>query len=53
MRSGKQLLWIMLAAVFALSLWLLNIELTYRRNVRHMPAAFQPHRHVVTHLWKA
>jgi hypothetical protein len=53
LRKKKQVLWIVLAAVFAFSLWLLNIELTYERNVRHMPAEFQPYRHVITHSWKA
>ena len=52
MRMGKPIVLMMLAALFVFGLWLLKIELTYERNVRDMPAAYVPHRHTVTRLWK-
>jgi hypothetical protein len=43
----------MLALVLLPALWILKIEITYERNVRHMPAAFRLQRHTLTRLWKA
>jgi hypothetical protein len=53
LRNRKRVLWIMLAVLVALAGWVVNVELTYERNVRNMPAAFQLHRHIITRLWKA
>ncbi|HUI84226.1 MAG TPA: hypothetical protein VL240_08380 [Candidatus Binatia bacterium] len=44
---------VLLAAVAVSVLWALRVEITYRRNVRHLPASFRFRRHVVTRLWKA
>jgi hypothetical protein len=51
MMRSKQILWTVLAVAAASALWVLNVELTYQRNVRHLPAAFQPRRHVITRVW--
>jgi hypothetical protein len=42
-----------LALVLLPALWALKIEITYERNVRHIPAAFRPEHHALTRLWKA
>jgi len=44
LRYRKHLLWIAIAAALASALWLLNVEITYERNVRHIPTNFRvPH----------
>ena len=43
----------MLALVLLPALWVLKVEITYERNVRHIPAAFRRQRHAPTRLWKA
>ena len=53
MHNAKRILWIMLAVTIVLALWGLNIELTYERNIRHMPTSFQMERHVITRLSRA
>jgi len=50
---AKRLACVLLLAIAAGALWVLKVELIYRRNVRHMPASFQYRRHVITRLWKA
>lgn len=47
------MLWALLALVMLPALWVLQIEITYARNVRHIPAAFRSHPHAPTRLWKA
>ena len=48
----KPSLWLLLAIVAVLGLWLLNLEITYRRNVRNLPTDFQPRRHTINRIWK-
>jgi len=48
----KPILWLLLAIVAALALWLLNLEITYQRNVRNLPTDFQPRRHTINKIWK-
>jgi hypothetical protein len=43
---------LLLAIVAALGLWLLNLEITYRRNVRNLPTDFQLRRHMINRIWK-
>jgi hypothetical protein len=38
LRYQKRLLWMMVAMVVASALWVLKVEITYERNVRHIPA---------------
>lgn len=52
-RYSKQLLWIVVASVLACGLWILNIEITYERNVRHIPTDFRVRHHNPTYVWKA
>jgi hypothetical protein len=42
----------LLAVLAAAALWMVNVEITYRRNIRHLPAPVDFHRHVITRLWK-
>lgn len=51
-RHKKRVLWFALAMALLTALWVLNVEITYRRNVRHIPTDFRVrHRHAVE-LWK-
>ena len=53
LRYGRRLLWIAVAAFLASGLWVLNVEITYERNVRHIPTDFRARHHNPTLLWKA
>jgi hypothetical protein len=53
LRNRARLAWIVLALVLLPALWVLKVEVTYERNVRHIPAAFRWQHHAPTHLWKA
>ena len=53
LRYRKHLLWIAVAAVLASALWVLNVEITYERNVRHIPTDFRVRRHNPPYRWKA
>lgn len=48
----KPTLWLLLAIAAVCALWVLNLEITYRRNVRNLPADFQPRRHTMNRIWK-
>ncbi len=53
LNSGrKPILWLLLAMVAVLALWVLNLEITYQRNVRNLPTDFQPRRHTINRIWK-
>ncbi len=52
-RYSRHLLWIAAAAILASTLWALNVELTYERNVRHIPTDFRLRHHNPTYNWKA
>ena len=49
----KSVVWAALVLVAVSALWILTIEISYRRNVSHLPALIDFHRHVITHMWKA
>jgi hypothetical protein len=49
----KKILWAMLTVAAIAVWWVLNVEVTYERNVRHMPAAFRLERHADIRLWGA
>ncbi len=53
LRYGKRLLWIAVAAILASALWVLDVEITYERNVRHIPSNFHMRRHNPPNRWKA
>ena len=53
LRHSKRLLWIAAAAILAYGLWVLNVEITYERNVRHIPTGFRVRHRNPTYLWKA
>ena len=52
-RYWKRLLWITAAAALASALWVLNVEVTYERNVRHIPTNFRVRHHDPPVRWKA
>jgi hypothetical protein len=52
-RYARRLLWIAAVAVLASGLWVLNVEVTYERNVRHIPTDFRVRHHNPTFSWKA
>jgi hypothetical protein len=41
LRYRKRLFWIFVAAIVTSALWVLNVEVTYERNVRHIPTDFR------------
>ncbi len=49
---NKKIIWSLLMILAVSALWLLNIEITYRRNVRDLPTDFELHRHVITRVWR-
>ncbi len=51
-RQAKRVLWAMLGLIAASAVWALNVEITYERNVHHLPASFELRRHVITRLWR-
>jgi len=54
LRIDKRWLWLLLVLIVLPALWVLQIEFTYQRNVRHgIPADYhiRPQRTVV--MWKA
>jgi len=53
LRYRKRLLWIAVAAALVSGLWVLNVEITYERNVRHIPTDFRVRHHHPTYRWKA
>ena len=53
LRDSKPLLWFTVALILASALWVLNVEITYERNIRHIPTDFRERPHNVTHRWRA
>ena len=53
LRYRKRLLWIVVAAALASALWVLNVEFTYERNVRHIPTNFRVRHHTPPYRWRA
>jgi hypothetical protein len=53
LRYRKRLLWMLLAMIVTSGLWVLKVELTYERNVRHIPTNFHMRRHNSPLSWKA
>jgi hypothetical protein len=52
-RFGRKILWLLIALVALPALWILEVEVTYERNVRHgIPADFREHRQQEVVLWK-
>ena len=52
LRYPKRLLWMFLAVVVSSAVWILKVELTYQRNVRHIPTDFRVHQHARIYNWK-
>jgi hypothetical protein len=50
---SKFLLWFVVTLAFASALWVLSVEITYERNVRHIPTNFRLHHKGPVCLWKA
>jgi hypothetical protein len=53
LRYKKHLLWIAAMVLLASALWVLNVEITYERNVRDIPTDFRVRHHNPTYRWKA
>ena len=52
-RLGKKLLWLLAALIAVPALWILEVEVTYERNVRHgIPADFREHRQYEVVMWQ-
>jgi hypothetical protein len=45
LRYRKRLLWMLVAMVVASALWVLNVEITYESNARHVPMQFRLRTH--------
>ncbi len=48
----KPVVWLLVGIAAVSGLWLLNLEITYRRNVRNLPTDFQLRRHTINRVWK-
>ncbi|MGA3315817.1 MAG: hypothetical protein ABSC64_05190 [Candidatus Korobacteraceae bacterium] len=53
LRYRKRLLWMLLGVVVASALWVLNVEITYESNTRHVPTQFRLRTHARPYNWKA
>jgi hypothetical protein len=53
LRYRKRLLWMLLGVVLASVLWVLNVEITYESNARHVPIQFRLRTHARPYNWKA
>ena len=53
LRYWKRLLWMLLGVVLASALWVLNVEITYQSNARHVPTQFRLRAHARPYNWKA
>jgi hypothetical protein len=52
-RADRKLLWVLIALIVLPALWVLQIEFTYERNIRHgIPADFTVHRPHAVVMWK-
>jgi hypothetical protein len=51
--ARKLLLWALAGMVAVAALWVAQVEITYRHNVNHLPAAFHYQRHASIQLWSA
>ncbi len=52
-RLGRKMLWLLVALIALPALWILEVEVTYERNVRHgIPADFLEHRQQEVVLWR-
>jgi hypothetical protein len=53
-RLGRKMLWLLVALIALPALWILEVEVTYERNVRRgIPAEFLEHRQHKVVLWRA
>lgn len=53
LRIAKKWLWLLLALTLVPTLWMLQIEFTYERNVRHgIPADFRMEPQHIPVMWK-
>ena len=53
MRYAIKIMWLVIAVVLASALWALEIEITYERNVRHIPTNFHQWHRATPHRLKA
>jgi len=53
LRYRKRLPWIAVVAALASALWVLNVEITYERNVRHIPTNFRQRHSNPPNRWRA
>ncbi len=53
LRYKKNLLWTVILLVLTSAFWPMKVEITYQRNVRHIPTHFRERHHSPTYLWRA
>jgi hypothetical protein len=53
LRYKRQLLWLAVMMLLASALLVIDVEVTYERNVRHIPAHFQIQHRPPAQLWRA
>jgi len=53
LRYKKNLLWMVILLVLTSAFWAMKVEITYQRNVRHIPTDFRERHHSPTYLWRA
>ncbi len=54
LHNRSRILWMAFALALAIAVWVLNIELTYERNIRRgIPADFRIHHLHRAYNWKA
>jgi hypothetical protein len=53
LRYRKRLLWMLLALVAVSALWVVEVEITYERNARHIPTQFRIRAQSRPYNWKA
>jgi len=53
LRYAPKFIWLLVAVALASALWALDVEITYERNVRHIPTSFHQWHRPAPHRWKA
>ena len=53
LRYAKKIMWLLIAIAVGSALWALDVEITYERNVRHIPTNFYHWHRAAPHRWRA
>lgn len=52
-RRLRGILWVLMALAAISVLWIMQVEVTYRHNVKRLPTIYPIHRHLITRVWVA